>query len=196
MHTSIKSALIGLCASVLLLISCSKNNDNRPGNDAGKYYFRAKLNGEQKDFMHSAQFQFGEKDGNLVSATVHGYQSKIDFSLPLEQHPPDFELEIFRYDMKNISPGTYTEAAWSPSTYRLEAEQHIQKKNAQGENYTIQYDEADPNDFTIVFSELSREKGVRGTFKGKIKLDAAPFDVISVTEGEFYFPFNNDLLNP
>ncbi|MBO9592541.1 MAG: hypothetical protein J7599_06480 [Niabella sp.] len=184
-----------LCSLFISLASCSKSND-KSNTPSDKYYFKAKFNGVQKDFMHSAQFQFGEKNGNLVSASLYGYESKIDFSLPLEQHPPGFELEIFRYDMKNIPPGTYTEAASSTGTYRLEAERHIQKKNAQGEHYTIQYDEEDLNDFTIVFSEISREKGVRGTFKGKIKLDTAPFDVINVTEGEFYFPYNEDLLNP
>ena len=175
---------------------CNKDK-NDPPPAPGQYYFKAKLNGEQKDFMHSAQFQFGETNsGELISVNIFGYDGKYDFSKPIEQRSIDFQLEIFRYDNKAIIPGKYTEIGSTGSTYRIDGERHIQKRNDQGIPYTLQYDEGDLKDFEIVVTEVSKDKGIKGTFKVRIKFETAPFDVITVTEGVFYFPYNDDLLNP
>lgn len=176
---------------------CNKEKNDPPTPGPGQYYFKAKLNGEQKDFMHSAQFQFMENNkGELVSVNIAGYDGKYDLSKPIEQRSIDFQLEIFRYDSKAITAGTYTEIGSTTSTYRIDGERHIQKRNDQGQTYTLQYDEGDLKDFEIVVTEVSKEKGIKGTFKGRIKYEAPPYDVITVTEGMFYFPYNDDLLNP
>lgn len=184
-----------ICLFFILSAGCKKDDkDTAP--PQGQYYFKAKFNGVQKDFFHSAQFQFGEKDGKLVSIIISGYEAKYDLSKPIEDRALNLQLEIFRYDMANISPGTYTEVGSTTSTYRVDGERHVQKRNAQGQLYTLQYDEGYLKDFTIVITEVSKEKGIKGTFRGRIRFETTPYDVINITEGEFYFPYNEELLNP
>ncbi len=189
-------AFAGAIVFIAFFFTGCRKEDKTPPSPQGQYYFSAKLNGEQKDFLHSAQFQYGEKDGKLISIIIAGYDGKYDLSKPIEERSIDLQLEIFRYDMKDISPAKYTEIASTTSTYRVDCERHIQKRNQQGETYTLQYDEEYLNDLTITITEVSRETGIKGTFSGKMRFETSPFDVINVTDGQFYFPYNDDLLNP
>jgi len=184
-----------LIITVFLFMSCGKSNNDSSPPPQNDYYFRAKLNGVLKDFKHTAHCFYGEKNGNIVSIDLSGYESKYDPSKPIEETPYDFQIEIFRYDMANISPRLYSVAeakATHYNYYRVNGERHIQTKD-QG---TIQYDEDGVEDFVVVITELSKEKGLKGTFKGHITRDRAPKDVINVTEGEFYLPYSEEILNP
>lgn len=189
MPINAKSFLCCVAAcSLLFFAGCKKGDGGGPA--PNEYYFRAKLNGELKNFVHGGGGFNGAGNNNLLQHIIlSGYESDFAPSTPLEELPPAFSLEIWN-EGGNIPAGTYTEAeglpsdSESPNDYSLDGEYHIQTNAG-----TIQYDAYDTHDFTMIITEISKEKGIKGTFKGKIANEDDMTDVVNVTEGEFYLPY-------
>ncbi len=197
MQTPIKSALLVFSSLVLLwAASCGKTDDTPAPGSTGDYYFRAKLNGKQLDFLHSAQFQGGGNDNRWEHIIFSGYESKYDASKPLEEWPHNFNVDMWN-EGGDFPSGTYTEAGGgphddeAPNSYDVDGEYHIQTKD----HGTLQYDARETNDFTLTITEISAGKGIKGTFKGTLSNENDFSDKITVTDGEFYLP-PDAIVNP
>ena len=151
-----------------------------------KYYFKAKLNGTEIDFLHSAKLQGGGNDNRFEHITLSGYDKKLPNSSNLNDVPPAFGIEIWNMG-GNIGSGTYSQAGNptdnnTPASYSLSGEYHPTP--------FIQYDAKVTQDFVFTITELSKTDGIKGTFKGKLISSQEPGKVIEVTEGELYLPYD------
>lgn len=194
MQVVVKPLLPGIAIVGCLFFSgCKKGGGEAPPENA--YYFRAKLNGVQKDFLHVAKLQGGGNDNRWEHMILGGYDEAFDPATPLEDLPLDFEIEIWN-EGGNITAGTYTEAAGgpydteAPNDYDLDGERHVQTSNG-----TDQYDASESKDFKLIITELSKEKGIKATFTGTLIHEDNPNDIIHVTEGEIYLPYDK-VINP
>lgn len=197
MQSNNKSVLLSIFVLGLLsMTSCGKNDGDSPSSGQSKYYFRAKLNGKQQDFLHGAQFQGGGNDNKWQHIIFAGYESNIDASKPIEQWPHDFTIDMWN-EGGDFPPGTYTEAGGgsydteAPNDYDVDGEYHIQT----ADNGTLQYDARETNDFTMTITGISEEKGIKGTFRGTLTNENDFSDKITVTDGEFYLPLDI-IVNP
>ncbi len=190
-----KSVLFGVVCMLManvLSTGCSKNDDGGADN---KYYFRAKVNGQQYDFLHSAQFQGGGNDNKWQHITIGGYISATDFSKPIEESPHAFGFDLWN-EGGDFQPGTYTQNGGgpyddeSPSSYSIDMEYHIQTAD-QG---TIQYDARETGDFTFEILEISKSNGIKAKFKGTIAHEDDINDKKVITDGELYLPYE-DIIN-
>lgn len=179
---------------VFAFFGCSK--DDNDGGAGNKYYFKAKVNNEPYNFLHTAQFQGGGNDNKWQHIVIHGYVSDYDSFKPLEESPHGFGFDLWN-EGGDFPPGTYTQNGGGsydnedPLTYSIDMEYHIQTAD-QG---TIQYDARETEDFTLTIIEVSKSKGVKGTFKGTISNEDNINDKKVITDGEFYLPFE-ELVNP
>lgn len=196
MQTYVRPLLFCIAIVAFLFFPGCKKGDGDTAPDPNKYYFRAKLNGVQKDFLHRAGFHGAGNDNRWEHLILIGYDEAFDPATPLEDLPLDFEIEIWN-EGGNITPGTYTEAGGgpydteTPNDYDLDAERHVQTMD----NGTRQYDASENKDFKLVITEISKEKGIKGTFTGTIVHEDNANDIILITEGELYLPYDA-VVNP
>lgn len=177
--------------AALAFAGCTKDDENN-GPDNG-YYFKAKVNGQQYDFLHDAIFQGGGNDNKMQHVGVYGYAAK-----PIEQSPHGFGFDLWN-EGGDFLPGTYTQNGGAgggidyedPESYSVDMEYHIQT----ADHGTVQYDARETGDFTLKILEISRSGGIKGTFEGVITNENDFSDQMEITEGEFYLP-HEEIVNP
>ena len=186
-------AVVGVLMAGVLFSGCSKEDG---GGTYNTYYFKANINGEQYNFLHSAKFQGGGNDNKWQHIVISGYISATDGSEPLEQQPHSFGFDLWN-EGGDFPPGTYTQngGIWDgvddirAETYSIDMEYFIQTKEG-----TVQYDARETGDFTLEIIEINQSNGIKGKFKGTISHEDNINDKMVITEGEFYLPYN-ELVN-
>lgn len=165
-------------AAVSLMItaqSCRSGEDAAP-----EYYFRAKINGQQKDFLKDAKFQADVATWQHI--VLGGDQIDGDASVPA------FAIELWN-EGGTITTGTYNYQtngdSPDPNDYSLDGMYYYQTSTG-----TVIYDNYETENFTFNITELSKEKGIRGTFSGTVSSDDFPGQVWTVENGEVFLPYN------
>lgn len=160
---------------VIGVTSCRNGNESEP-----QYYLKAKINGQQKDFLKNAKFQ---ADINTWQHLVLGGDQITQSSLDA-----GFDIEIWN-EGGTLKTGIYTYQpngdSTDPTDYSITCRYAIQQPNG-----TLVYNPYDTENFTFTITELSKEKGIRGTFSGTISSLDVPGQVWTVENGEVYLPYN------
>lgn len=164
-----------------VLFSACSSNDSESDNNQSEYYFKATLDGRKINY-YDANFQFSGNDGRFEHITIGGFETPYP-KTPGELAPNSLDFEIWRTG-GNIPAGTYS----TPTEPEMIARYALQKKDG-----TIVYNTQNANDVFIVKIESISEKGIKGTFSGKLTNSSG--EVVEVTEGSFNLP-DSDLVNP
>lgn len=173
---TIKSHTIfmALCL-VFSFSSCRSGNEAEP-----QYYLKAKINGQQKDFLKNAKFQ----------ADVATWQHLIFGGTEINGGvgEPAFDIEVWN-EGGTLKTGTYAYQAngdsTDPNDYSVDCRYAYQTANG-----TVVYNAYETENFTFTITELSKEKGIRGTFSGTVSSIDFPGQVWTVENGEVYLPYN------
>lgn len=168
-----------LLSFVLLSIAGCKKNGTGSEDSANGYYLRAKLNGELTDFSNGAGVSFMGDDGRISVIDLGGFSGVYPKgSHNVEDEPPELEIDCWTPNGANgdIKPGTYTgkDDFYSPRCQYIKQTKNGTLIHVSGE------------DFILTIQEISKTKGIRGTFSGRLTLDDG--DVIMVTDGEMNLP--------
>ncbi len=165
-------------AAVTLMIitqSCRSGEDAEP-----QYYFRAKINGQQKDFLKDAKFQ---ADTATWQHIIFGGDEKGG-----EAAQTAIDIEIWN-EGGTIVPATYTYQtngdSPDPMDYSVDCRYVHQTSNG-----SIVYDSYETENFHFTITEMSAEKGIRGTFTGTVSSFDVPGQILTVENGEVYLPYN------
>lgn len=157
----LRSLMLLLAVGLVFGISsCRSGNDAEP-----QYYLRAKINGQQKDFLKNAKYQ----------ADIATWQHIIFGGDELKTSVNSgFEIEIWN-EGGNIKTGTYTYQpngdSNDPADYSVDCQYYVQTDGG-----TVVYNTFDTENFTFVISEISNN-GIRGTFHGSISSNDYPGQV-------------------
>lgn len=164
-----------------VFFSACSSNDSESDNNKSEYYFKATLNGRKINY-YDANFQFSGNDGRFEHITIGGFETPYP-KTPGQLAPDSLDFEIWRTG-GNIPAGTYS----TPTEPEMVARYAVQKKDG-----TIVYSTLTADDVFTVKIESISEKGIKGTFSGKVRNNSG--DVVEITEGSFYLP-DSDLVNP
>jgi|GEM_PF-1282365 len=164
-----------------VFFSACSSNDSESDNNQSEYYFKATLDGHKITY-YDANFQFSGNDGRFEHITIGGFETPYP-KTPGELAPNSLDFEIWRTG-GNIPVGTYS----TPTEPEMIARYAVQKKDG-----TIVYSTRTPDDVFTVKIESISEKGIKGTFSGKLRNNSG--EVVEVTEGSFNLP-DSDLVNP
>ncbi len=165
-----------------ILFSACSSNDNESNNNQSEYYFKATLDGRKINY-YDANFQFSGNNGRFEHIIIGGFETPYP-KTPGQLAPNSLDFEIWRTG-GNIAEGTYS----TPLEPEMIARYAVQTKEG-----TIVYNTSIADDVFTVKIESISEKGIKGTFSGKLRnMDSGV--VVEVTEGSFYLP-DSVLVNP
>ncbi|RFZ90979.1 hypothetical protein D0C36_18715 [Mucilaginibacter conchicola] len=156
----------------IMLSACSKKNDGG-ASPSGNYYFRATLNGTQKEFR-SMKFQGGGNDNRWEHIVVGAYETPSTGAGPLS---PSLDFEIWRLGGE-IGTGSFSTAT---------EKEMISRYAIQTDNGTLLYNTSKTN-LTVNIEVISKEAGIRGTFAGTLANSAG--ETIEVKNGQFNLPYD------
>ncbi|MFC0777145.1 hypothetical protein ACE01P_03440 [Flavobacterium sp. HJSW_4] len=164
-----------------VFFSACSSNDSESDNNQSEYYFKATLDG-RKITYYDANFQFSGNNGRFEHIIIKGFETPYP-KTPGQLAPNSLDFEIWRTG-GNIPSGTYS----TPTEPEMVARYAVQKK----EGTTVYSTQTADDVFTVKIESIS-EKGIKGTFSGKVRNSSG--EVVEVTEGSFNLP-DSDLVNP
>ena len=165
--TVLKNLLTIFYISIMLLTSCSKDDDNQGPNGNANYYIKAKVNDDSVMVSHLAQATQNGSDNNLV-ITLYAAASASNIY-------PFFNCDLD--ELEEISTGTY-----NSQTHQMLFEYYDKNNNVYGD-----YEINGTFPFQLKITEIT-PSFLKGTFQGALRIAGSDNEIVNISEGEFYLP--------